>query len=253
MGAFCRTARNRRISRKDGPVPARTTVLVVDDAPEITEILRDYLEADGFTVITAGDGGRAVAVITAEPVDCVLLDVMMPGASGFEVCRQIRETSQVPVLFLTARDTDTDKLRGLGLGDDYIVKTASPAEIVARVKTVLRRARTAQRAGSGSGDGQVLDFGRFQLDLPAHEVRLDGKAVPVTAREFALLRLLAEHPRRVFPRDELFERIWGTYGDQGTVWVHIRRLREKIERDPARPELITTVRGVGYRFEARPR
>jgi DNA-binding response OmpR family regulator len=239
------------MSRKDGPVSPPTTVLVVDDAQEITEILRDYLEADGFTVRTAGDGGKAVAAVAAEPVDCVLLDVMMPGASGFEVCRQIRETSQVPVLFLTARDTDADKLRGLGLGDDYIVKTASPAEIVARVKTVLRRARPAHR--TGSGDGQVLDFGRFQLDLPAHEVRLDGKAVPVTAREFALLRLLAEHPRRVFPREELFERIWGTYGDQGTVWVHIRRLREKIERDPARPELITTVRGVGYRFEARPR
>jgi DNA-binding response OmpR family regulator len=239
------------MSRKGGPVSPPTTVLVVDDAPEITEILRDYLEADGFTVLTADDGGRAVAAVAAEPVDCVLLDVMMPGASGFEVCRQIRETSQVPVLFLTARDTDTDKLRGLGLGDDYIVKTASPAEIVARVKTVLRRARPAHR--TESGDGHVLDFGRFQLDLPAHEVRLDGKAVPVTAREFALLRLLAEHPRRVFPREELFERIWGTYGDQGTVWVHIRRLREKIERDPARPELITTVRGVGYRFEARPR
>jgi len=227
------------------------TVLVVDDAPEITEILRDYLEADGCTVLTACDGNGALAVVAAEPVDCVLLDVMMPGASGFEVCRRIRETSQVPVLFLTARDTDTDKLRGLGLGDDYIVKTASPAEIVARVKTVLRRARPALR--TGAGDGQVLDFGRLRLDLPAHEVRLDGQAVPVTAREFALLRLLAEHPRRVFPREELFERIWGTYGDQGTVWVHIRRLREKIERDPAQPELITTVRGVGYRFEARPR
>lgn len=227
------------------------TVLVVDDAPEIAEILRDYLEADGFAVLTACDASTALAEVAAGPVDCVLLDVMMPGASGFEVCRRIRETSQVPVLFLTARDADADKLRGLGLGDDYIVKTASPAEIVARVKTVLRRIRPAP--GAVSEDGQVLDFGRLRLDLPAHEVRLDGRAVPVTAREFALLRLLAEHPRRVFPREELFERIWGTYGDQGTVWVHIRRLREKIERDPAQPELITTVRGVGYRFEARPR
>jgi DNA-binding response OmpR family regulator len=231
-------------------VPPSTTVLVVDDAPEIAEILRDYLEADGFAVLTARDGSTALAGLAAEPVDCVLLDVMMPGASGFEVCRRIRETSQVPVLFLTARDTDTDKLRGLGLGDDYIVKTASPAEIVARVKTVLRRTRPTPGAGSG---GQVLDFGRLRLDVPAHEVRLDGQAVPVTAREFALLRLLAEHPRRVFSREELFERIWGTYGAQGTVWVHIRRLREKIERDPAQPELITTVRGVGYRFEAQPR
>lgn len=230
----------------DGP----TTVLIVDDAPEIAEILRDYLEADGFTVLTACDGDTALGELATEPVDCVLLDVMMPGASGFEVCRRIRETSQVPVLFLTARDADADKLRGLGLGDDYIVKTASTAEIVARVKTVLRRTRPAP--GAESRD-KVLDFGRLRLDLPAHEVRMDGQAVPVTAREFALLRLLAEHPRRVFPREELFERIWGAYGDQGTVWVHIRRLREKIERDPARPELITTVRGVGYRFEAKPR
>lgn len=180
-----------------------TTVLVVDDAAEITEILRDYLEADGFA----------------------------------------------------ARDSDTDKLRGLGLGDDYIVKTASPAEIVARVKTVLRRARSSGSSGTlpGDADGHVLDFGRLELDLPAHEVRLDGQPLPITAREFALLKLLAEHPRRVFPREELFVRIWGSYGDQTTVWVHIRRLREKIERDPAHSEFITTVRGVGYRFEARPR
>jgi DNA-binding response OmpR family regulator len=232
-------------------MPATTTVLVVDDAPEITEILRDYLEADGFTVRTALDGAAALAEIAAAPVECVLLDVMMPGASGFEVCRRIRETCQVPVLFLTARDSDTDKLRGLGLADDYIVKTASPAEIVARVKTVLRRTHPAEP--SGSAGGQVLDFGRLLLDLPAHEVRLDGRPVPITAREFALLTLLAEHPRRVFPRAELFARIWGSYGDQTTVWVHIRRLREKIEADPAHPEFITTVRGVGYRFEARPR
>ncbi len=232
-------------------MPAATTVLVVDDAAEITEILRDYLEADGFAVRTALDGAAALAELAATPVDCVLLDVMMPGASGFEICRRIRDTSQVPVLFLTARDSDTDKLRGLGLGDDYIVKTASPAESVARVKTVLRRARST--VPPGPADGQVLDFGRLQLDLPAHGVRLDGQPLPVTAREFALLKLRAEHPRRVFPREELFARIWGSYGDQTTVWVHIRRLREKIERNPAHPELITTVRGVGYRFEARPR
>jgi DNA-binding response OmpR family regulator len=230
---------------------ATTSVLVVDDAPEITEILRDYLEADGFAVRVALDGAAALAELAAAPADCVLLDVMMPGLTGFEVGRRIRAASQVPVLFLTARDSDADKLRGLSLGDDYIVKTASPAEIVARVKTVLRRARPA--APAGPADRPVLDFGRLQLDLPAHEVRLDGQPLPVTAREFAVLRLLAENPRRVFPREELFARVWGAYGDQGTVWVHIRRLREKIERDPARPEFITTVRGAGYRFEARPR
>jgi DNA-binding response OmpR family regulator len=232
-------------------VPLTATVLVVDDAAEIADILRDYLEADGFTVRTACDGTQALTRLAAEQVDCVLLDVMMPGASGFEVCRRIRETSRIPVLFLTARDADPDKLRGLSLGDDYIVKTASPAEIVARVKAVLRRARPTSDAEPDAD--QVLDFGRLQLDPAAHEVRLDDQVVPVTAREFALLRLLAEHPRRVFPREELFQRLWGAFGDQGTVWVHIHRLREKIERDPTRPEFITTVRGVGYRFEERPR
>lgn len=229
-------------------MPSRAAVLVVDDAPEIAEILRDYLEADGFAVRTAPHGAGALDALAAEPPDCVLLDVMMPGVSGFEVARRIRQTSQVPVLFLTALEGDTDKLRGLGLGDDYIVKTASPAEIVARVKMVLRRARPA--AAPGPRDDDVLEFGRLQVDVPAHEVRLDGRPVPITAREFALLRLLAQHPRRVFPREELFARIWGSYGDQSAVWVHVRRLREKIERDPAHPEIITTVRGVGYRFQA---
>lgn len=225
--------------------PTRATVLVVDDEAQITQILRDYLEADGFAVRTASNGDAALAAMADEPADCVLLDVMMPGACGFEVARRVRQTSQTPVLFLTALDDETDKLRGLGLGDDYIVKTASPAEIVARVKMVLRRARPA----APPERDDVLDFGRLHVDLPAHEVRLDGRPLPITAREFSLLRLLAEHPRRVFPREELFARIWGSYGDQSAVWVHIRRLREKIERDPARPEIITTVRGVGYRFE----
>ena len=223
--------------------PTRT-VLLVDDEAEIVEILRDYLEANGFGVHSATDGAAALALLAAQPVDCVLLDIMMPGASGFEVCRQIRATSDVPLLFLTARDADSDKIRGLGLGDDYIVKSASPGEIVARVKAVLRRSGHSREAA-----GAVLDFGRLALDLRAQEARVDGQPVPLTAREFALLRLLAEHPRQVFSRDQLFERIWGDYADQSTVWVHIRRLREKIEEDPAQPRYIVTVWGVGYRFE----
>jgi DNA-binding response OmpR family regulator len=171
---------------------------------------------------------------------------MMPGASGFEVCRQIRATSDVPILFLTARDADSEKIRGLGLADDYIVKSASPAEVVARVKAVLRRAR-GDRDTTGT-DG-VLDFGRLIVDMRAHEVRVHGVPVPMTAREFALLRLLVEHPRQVFSRGHLFENVWGEYGDESTVWVHIRRLREKIEEDPSHPQLIVTVWGVGYRFE----
>jgi len=225
--------------------PAQT-ILVVDDEAEIVEILRDYLEANGFAVRTATDGAVALRLLANEPVDCLLLDIMMPGASGFDVCRQIRASSDVPILFLSARDGDSDKIRGLGLGDDYIVKSASPGEVVARVKAVLRRAR---QSGATAPSRTLLDFGRLVLDVQAHEARVAGQPVPMTAREFALLRLLAEHPRQVFSRDQLFARIWGDYGDQSTVWVHIRRLREKIEEDPAQPHYIVTVWGVGYRFE----
>jgi DNA-binding response OmpR family regulator len=233
--------------------PARQQILVVDDEPSIVDAVATTLRYEGFDVREATNGRAALASAQETPPDLIVLDVMLPDLDGIEVTRRLRADGiRVPVLFLTARDSDTDKLRGLGLGDDYIVKTASPAEIVARVKTVLRRARSAAPPG-GLAAGQVLDFGRLKLDLPAHEVRLDGQQVPVTAREFALLKLLAEHPRRVFPREELFARIWGSYGDQTTVWVHMRRLREKIEPDPAHPEFIITVRGAGYRFEARPR
>ncbi len=226
------------------------TVLVVDDHARIVEILRDYLEADGFTVYTAADGAAALTLLAREAVDCVVLDVMMPGADGFEVCRQMRAASDVPVLFLSARDADGDKLRGLGLGDDYIVKNASPAEIVARVKTVLRR---TGRGAQAPAPHTLLDFGRLVVDVDAHEVRVAGQPVALTAREFALLHLLAAHPRRVLTRDHLLDRLWGGCGDEGTLWSYIRRLREKIEDDPANPRYIVTVRGVGYRFEGEPR
>jgi DNA-binding response OmpR family regulator len=223
------------------------SVLVVDDHVRIVEILRDYLEAGGFAVHTATDGSSALELLAREDVDCVLLDIMMPGPDGFEVCRRMRAQSDVPVLFLTARDGDQDKLRGLGLGDDYIVKTASPAEIVARVKTVLRRTgREAHPAKSREG---LLDFGHLVIDAPAHEARVAGQRVPLTGREFALLLLLAEHPRQVLRREQLLDRIWDGYGDEGTLWGYIRRLREKIEEDPAHPHYIVTVWGVGYRFD----
>jgi DNA-binding response OmpR family regulator len=220
------------------------TLLVVDDEPEIVELMRDFLEADGFTVLTASTGVEAIAALDRTAVDCVLLDVMMPGMSGFEALRQIRERGDVPVLFLSARDGDADKIRGLGLGaDDYVVKSATPAEVVARVKAVLRRSGRAEAASS------VLDFGRLQVDLTAREVRVDGAPVPFTPREFDLLRLLAAHPRRAFGREELFDRLWGGYGDLHTVTVHVARVREKIEEDPSNPRLLATVRGMGYRFE----
>jgi DNA-binding response OmpR family regulator len=163
---------------------------------------------------------------------------MLPGPSGFDVCRHIRERSNVPLLFLSARGEDEDKLRGLALGaDDYIVKSATPAEVVARVKAVLRRSAN----GSAS-----LRFGRFEVDLAAHEVRADGRPVSLTAREFELLTLFVTHPRQALTREQIFERVWGSWGDRSAVAVYVRRLREKLD-----PELIATVWGVGYRFDPR--
>ena len=229
------------------------TILVVDDEIAIVKVLRDFLEAEGFAVLAAHDGTQALAVLAGAHVDCLLLDILMPGADGFDVCREIRATTDVPILFLTAREGDSDKLRGFRLGaDDYIVKSATPDEIVARVKAVLRRAHRPAAAAPARDDG-VLDFGRLIIDRRAHEVRVDGQVVPMPAREFALLNLLAEHPRQAFSRDHLLAQIWGSYGDRTTVAVHIRRLREKIEEDPANPRYIVTVWGVGYRFEGRRR
>jgi DNA-binding response OmpR family regulator len=229
----------------------RASVLVVDDDDGIVEVLRDFLAADGFTVLTAYDGAAALAELARNPVDCVLLDVMMPGISGFELCRQVRASSNVPILFLSARDGDSDKIRGLRLGgDDYVAKTATPDEVVARVHAVLRRARPDIMSEVGAkADAGVLDFGRLVVDVRAHEVRIDGRPIAMPAREFALLRLLAEHPRQVFSHDRLFELGWGAYGDRSTVKTHIWRLRERIEEDPAQPHYIVTVWGVGYRFE----
>ncbi|MFT4037350.1 MAG: response regulator transcription factor [Thermomicrobiales bacterium] len=220
------------------------TILVVDDEPEIGELLRDFLEAAGFGVRLAPHAAGAAAVLAQEPIDGMVLDVMLPGRTGFDLLREIRATSDLPVLILSAREDDADKLRGLGLGaDDYIVKSATPAEVVARVQAVLRR------AGRLSGSPQILDFGRLVIDATAREVRVDGEPVALTLREFDLLYLLASHPRRAFGREELFARLWGEYGDRHTVTVHVGRVREKIEADPSRPALVVTVRGLGYRFE----
>jgi DNA-binding response OmpR family regulator len=222
--------------------PAGPLVLVVEDEPEIAALMRDFLEADGFRVVVAPDAEEAVGVLRLAP-DCVLLDVMLPGASGFDLCREIRAGSEVPVLFLSARDGDADKLRGLGLGaDDYIVKSVTPAEVVARVKAVLRR------SGAGRGLGR-LRFGGLEVDLAAHEVLVAGRPVRTTARELALLRVLVQHPRQVFSREHLFELVWGSFGDRSAVSVYISRLREKLEDDPTAPRYIVTVWGAGYRFD----
>jgi DNA-binding response OmpR family regulator len=221
-------------------------VLVVDDEPAILDLLSDFLAADGFHVETATNGEEALIALQRHRVDCLILDVRLPGISGFDLCRRVRATSDVPILFLSARGDDMDKVRGLGLGgDDYIVKSVTPAEIVARVKAVLRRARGSDESGADV----LLDFGHLIIDMRAREVRVDGKSVAMTAREFELLAFLAMHPRQVFTRDQLFERFWGDFGDRHTLTVHIGHIREKIESSPDQPPMIITVWGVGYRFE----
>jgi DNA-binding response OmpR family regulator len=223
-----------------------STILVADDETEIVDLLRDYLEADGFTVIGVGDGDAALQAALSTPVDCILLDVMMPGKTGFEACRLIREHCDVPILFLSARQSDVDKIRGLGLGgDDYVGKPFSPGEVVARVKAVLRR----YQRGAPPQESPRLRCGRLEIDVKAHQAYMVGEPVYLTAKEYELLLFLAEHPRQVFTREQLFARIWGDFGDLHTVTVHIARIREKLEADPAKPALIATVWGVGYRFE----
>ncbi|MFC5700198.1 response regulator transcription factor [Cohnella faecalis] len=221
------------------------TVLVVDDDPSIVELLRDFLENDRFEVKTANDAAEALIVFQRYPIHCIVLDIMMPGQNGFELCRRIRSESNVPILFLSARGDDVDKIRGLTLGgDDYIVKTASPGEVVARVKAVLRRTGSREEINR-----QVLDFGRLKLDLTIREVYVEGKPVSLTPREYELLRLFAEHPKYVFAYDQLLTKFWDGIGDKHTIRVHLSRLREKIEANPNRPAYLINVWGVGYRFE----
>jgi DNA-binding response OmpR family regulator len=221
------------------------TILVVDDDQSIVELLRDFLENDQFHVKTACDTEQAWAILQQHSIDCIVLDIMMPGQNGFELCRRIRGGSNVPILFLSARSDDVDKIRGLTLGgDDYIVKTASPGEIVARVKAVLRRTTSRQPM-----ERKVLDYGRIQLNLTAREVLVGGGKVELTPKEYELLRLFAEHPRQVFSYEQLLAKFWEGVGDRHTIRVHLSRLREKIESDPNHPQFLINVWGVGYRFE----
>jgi DNA-binding response OmpR family regulator len=226
--------------------PAR--VLIVEDDPTVADVVTRYLEREGFAVESVADGRDAVARADAHLPDIVVLDIMLPGLDGLEVCRRLRARAPIPVVMLTARGSEEDRVLGLDLGaDDYVSKPFSPRELTARVKAVLRRAGSQldelDRGGSIEYDSLVIDLG-------AREARVRGELVTLTAREFELLAFLARRPRQVFRRDELLERVWGyTYGDTSTVTVHIRRLREKIEDDPSTPRRITTVWGVGYRFD----
>ncbi|WP_336774328.1 response regulator transcription factor [Paenibacillus sp. MMO-58] len=219
-------------------------ILVVDDDQSIVELLRDFLENDHFRVLTANDAMEAWTILQQNTVHCIILDIMMPGQNGFDLCRQIRAESSIPLLFLSARSEDVDKIRGLTLGgDDYIVKTASPGEIVARVKAVLRRTGEPQ-----SNKNQVLEFGYIKLDTRTREVFVDHANVSLTPKEYELLRLFLENPKQVFTYDQLLERFWEGIGDKQTVRVHLSRLREKIELDSDQQQLMN-IWGVGYRFE----
>ena len=222
-----------------------TSVLVVDDEPIVREVVVSYLKREGYQTLEAADGDAARALIEKEPPALVILDVMLPGTDGFELCRWVRARSDVPVILLTARGEETDRIVGLELGaDDYVTKPFSPRELAARVRTVLRR------AAPGVSTRERLTFKELEVDARTREVRRRGSLVELTAREFDLLWFLAGHPRQVFSRDLLMERVWGYAAalDTGTVTVHIRRLREKIEEDPSHPRYLQTVWGVGYRF-----
>jgi DNA-binding response OmpR family regulator len=227
-------------------------VLVVDDELHIRTVLRGYLEAEGFEVTEAADGEAALAALRGDPMDLVLLDVMLPGADGLEVLRQLRTFSEVYVILVTARSEEIDKLVGLGVGaDDYVTKPFSPREVAARVKAVLRR----DRGTRGGHEETVLRFDGLSVDLPGREVRVDGAVVGLSSLEFDLLAAFVGAPGRVFSRAQLLERVWGYdfYGDERVVDVHIRSLRARLSDDAVTPHLIATVRGVGYKFVGRSR
>ena len=224
-------------------------MLVVDDEEVVRDVIVRYLEREGFDHLQAADGDEARRVISDHQLDLVILDVMLPGMNGLDVCRWIRASGDLPVILLTARGEETDRIIGLELGaDDYVVKPFSPRELVERVKAILRRAARVTPSGPTQ-----LDVAGLHIDAATREVVRDGEALTLTATEFELLWCLASHPRVVFSRQQLLSRVWGYEAglDAGTstVTVHVRRLREKIERDPSAPALITTVWGVGYRFE----
>ena len=221
---------------------------MVEDDPNVAEVVGRYLERDGFAVTQASDGRHALdRAVTVRP-DLVVLDLSLPAIDGLEVLRRLRALAPVPVVILTARGEEADRVQGLELGaDDYIVKPFSPRELAARVRAVLRRTTSAE---AGAGLAQVLQAGGVEVDPSARQVLVNGQPVVLTAREFDLLVFLMSRRGRVCRRDELLGQLWGArYGDTATLSVHVRRLREKIETDPSRPQLIKTVWGVGYRFE----
>ncbi len=222
-----------------------TRILVVEDAPRVGDVVGRYLRREGYQVDLVGDGLAGLNRAITHPPDLVVLDIMLPGLDGLEVCRRLRASGQIPVIILSARGEDGDAILGLGLGaDDYVRKPFSPPELVARVKAVLRR-------GQAMANPTTISFGELRIDAPARAVWRGVDALDLTAREFDLLWHLSRYPGQVFSREQLLSSVWGyDYpGETSTVTVHIRRLREKIERDPSAPRWLKTVWGVGYKFD----
>jgi len=226
----------------------QTRVMVVDDEPTIREVMTTYLQRDGFLVDTAATGTEAVEKLRKGLPDLLILDLMLPGVGGLNILKELRTNSSVPVIVLTARTEEADRIIGLELGaDDYVSKPFSPRELVARVRSVLRRVNVEPEPGV-----EVLEFDGLTIDTVSREVTVNGEPATLTAREFDLLAFVASSPRQVFSRSQLLDHVWHSsseWQDTSTVTVHVRRIRHKIEKDPERPDRLVTVRGVGYRFE----
>ena len=232
-------------------MPDSSTILLVDDEDSIQKLLAYPLEREGYRVLQARDGEEALEQFASERVDLVVLDIMLPKLDGLEVCKRLRAESEVPIIMLTARDDELDKVLGLELGaDDYITKPFSIREFRSRVRALLRRAAVSRQFDE---DGEVISAQGLTIDLARRVVEVGGSRVQLTYVEFELLRILASHPGRVYSRRMLLEALWGgaDYREPRTIDVHVRHLREKLEPDPAEPEYILTVRGVGYRFRDR--
>jgi DNA-binding response OmpR family regulator len=240
--------KNTLAHQRNGVPLNESTILVIEDEPSVGEVVSLYLRRAGFTVSVVRDGKQALERLNETLPTLVILDLMLPGVDGWEITRWLRERGDVPIIMLTARRDEIDRIAGLELGaDDYVVKPFSPQELVSRVRAVLRR--SASKAEEQVE--QTITFSDLRIDPGTRYISVREEEVALTVKEFDLLYLLARHPRQVFTRDQLLERVWGdaNYIDPGTVTVHIRRLREKIENDPGSPRHLQTVWGVGYRFE----
>ena len=225
-------------------------ILIVEDEESIAELEKDYLELSGFEVETARDGNEGLEKAMSEKFDLLILDLMLPGVDGFEICKKVREEKNIPILMVSAKKDDIDKIRGLGMGaDDYMTKPFSPSELVARVKAHL--ARYERLVNSNVKENDIVEIRGIKIDKTARRVWINGEEKNFTTKEFDLLTFLAENPNHVFTKEELFREIWDmeSIGDIATVTVHIKKIREKIEFDTAKPQYIETIWGVGYRFK----